>query len=204
MLATTFDEINNMSSLFNLIFIMSLTGSLVIADSPVITRVQQTSTSHDTAAAYSTLKLFLEDEQHLTTIRRAKMIISFSAISEHTTVLIDNIADTSEIALEQLEKLSTEKPAFEFVEFHDETIAKATIDSLRMTTAKEFLFADDEFEKDLLLSQLKILRVISHLAGQLQEKETNAKRKTWLNKLARNYEAYYQQVNAGILISVKS
>jgi len=180
---------------------MSLTGTLVIADTPVISSVQKTKTTQDIAAGYSALKLFLEDEQHLTTIRRAKMIITFSGISEHSTKLVDNIADTSTLAVEELEKLSNVKPTFKFTEFSDETIAKATIDSLRMTTAKEFLFAGDEFEKDLLLSQLKILRVISHLASELEEKETSAKRKAWLNKLAMRYEKFYQQVNSGIIIS---
>jgi len=184
---------------------MGLTGTLVIADSPVVTsNVQQANTSLDTVSGYSALKLFLEDEQNLTIIRRAKMLITFSGISDQSTKLIDDIADTSTQALEELEKLSTAKPAFEFVEFPDETIAKATVDSLRMTTAKEFLFAGDDFEKNLLLSQLKILRLISHLAKQLEEKETNAKRKMWLGKLSDRYESYYQKVNASILISVKT
>jgi hypothetical protein len=193
-----------MPTLFNLIFLISMTGTLVIADSPVISKVQQANTSSDTVAGYSALRLFLEDEQHLTTIRRAKMIITFSGISEHSTKLVDDIAETSSLAVEELEKLSKSKPAFDFIEFSDDTIAKATIDSLRMTTAEEFLFAGDEFEKDLLLSQLKILRVISHLARQLEEKETSIKRKAWLQKLADRYELYYQKVNAGIRISVKS
>ncbi len=193
-----------MPSLFNLIFLISMTGTLVIADSPVISSVQQADTTNDTVAGYSALRLFLEDEQHLTTIRRAKMIITLSGISEHSTKLVDGIAETSSLAVEELEKLSKAKPAFDFVEFSDETIAKATIDSLRMTTAEEFLFAGDEFEKDLLLSQLKILRVISHLARQLEEKETSVERKAWLKKLADRYELYYQKVNAGIRISVKS
>jgi len=193
-----------MPSLFNLIFLISMTGTLVIADSPVISSVQQADTTSDTVAGYSALKLFLEDEQHLTTIRRAKMIITFSGISEHSTKLVDDIAETSSLAAEELEKLSKTRPTFDFVEFSDETIAKATIDSLRMTTAEEFLFAGDEFEKDLLLSQLKILRVISHLARQLEEKETSVERKAWLKKLADRYELYYQKVNAGIRISVKS
>lgn len=193
-----------MPTLFNLIFLISMTGTLVIADSPVISSVQQADTTGDIVAGYSALKLFLEDEQHLTTIRRAKMIITFSGISEHSTKLVDDIAETSSLAVEKLEKLSKSEPAFNFVEFSDETVAKATIDSLRMTTAEEFLFAGDEFEKDLLLSQLKILRVISHLALQLEEKETSVERKAWLKKLADRYELYYQKVNAGIHISVKS
>ncbi len=193
-----------MSSLFNLIFLMSLTGTLIIADSPVIANEQQINAPHDTVLGYSALRLFLEDEQHLTTIRRTKMIIAFSGISERATKLVDDIADNSTLAVRALEKLSTTKPAFEFVDFSDETIAKATIDALRMTTAKEFLFSGDEFEKDLLLSQLKILRVISHLASELEAKETSIKRKTWLKKLAERYETYYQRVNADISISTKT
>ncbi len=145
--------------------------------------------------------MFLEDEQYLTTIRRIKMIITFSTISDRSTKLVDNIASTSAQAIEELEKLSTIKPAFEFITFSDDSLAKATINSLRMTTAKEFLFADDNFEKDLLLSQLKILPVISHLARQLEQTETNARRRTWLNKLSHQYESYYQEINTGIILS---
>ena len=72
-----------------------------------------------------------------------------------------------------------------------------------MSTAKEFFLETDDFEKDLLISQSQILRVISHLAKQLGEKETNTKRKAWLNKLAQRYEKYYQQVYVRILISNK-
>ena len=71
-----------------------------------------------------------------------------------------------------------------------------------MTTAKEFLLESENFEKNLLLSQLNILRVISHLAEQLEEKETSVKRRVWLNKLANRYENYYQQIYARITISV--
>lgn len=194
-----------MSSLHRLIFISSLAGSLVIADSPVVTAsVQHISISPDAIAGYSALKLFLEDEQHLTTIRRVKIVINFSDISEQSIKLVDNIADSSAQAAEELEKLSTVKPDFKFENFPDESIAKSTIDSLRMTTFKEFMFDGDDFEKDLLLSQLKVLPMISHLAKQLEEKETNSKRKKWLNKLADQYENYYQKVNARILISSKN
>lgn len=155
-----------------------------------------------TSNGYSALKLFLEDQQYLTIIRRTKMVITFSTISDNSTELIDNIASTSESALEEMEKLQDAKPKIVFVEFSDNMIGKATFDSLRMTEGKEFLF-DSDFEKNLLLSQLKVLRVISHLALQLEEKETNAKRKKWLNKLATHYENYYQKVNARILIARK-
>ncbi|MGD2054066.1 MAG: hypothetical protein PVG45_08155 [Gammaproteobacteria bacterium] len=150
---------------------------------------------------YSVLKLFLEDEQHLTTIRRVKTVISFEGISENSTKLVDAIADTSEQALAELENLAAASPAIVFEEFSEDSIGKATLDSLRMTTAKELLLDADEFEKNLLLSQSQILRVISHLAKQLEEKETSDKRKFWLGKLAERYENYYQQVYALLLVT---
>ncbi|MGD8933914.1 MAG: hypothetical protein PVF35_03985 [Gammaproteobacteria bacterium] len=150
---------------------------------------------------YSVLKLFLEDEQHLTTIRRVKTVISFEGISANSTRLVDEIADTSEKALAELDKLAAASPAIVFEQFPEDSIGKATLDSLRMTTAKEFLLDADEFEKNLLLSQSQILRVISHLAKQLEEKETSDKRKSWLARLAERYESYYQQVYALLLVT---
>jgi hypothetical protein len=190
-----------MPSFYKLLFITSLLSAFVIADNPVV-NANSRSTTSSTAAGYSALKLFLEDEQYLTAIRRTKMVISFSGISDKSEKLIDEISDSSEQAIEELEKLAALKPAFDFEEFSDETIGKATLDSLRMTTAKEFLLESENFEKNLLLSQLNILRVISHLAEQLEEKETCVKRRVWLNKLANRYENYYQQIYARITISV--
>lgn len=191
-----------MPSFYKLLVITCLIATFVIADDPVVNANNRSVTS-PTATGYSALKLFLEDEQYLTAIRRTKMVISFSGISDKSVKLIDDISNSSEQAIEELEKLATVRPAFVFKEFSDETIGKATLDSIRMTTAKEFLLESESFEKNLLLSQLKILRVISHLAIQLEEKETSAKRKAWLNRLAQRYENYYQQIHARIIISAK-
>lgn len=186
--------------LYKLLFVTGLLGVVVVTGNPAIgARHQQAGNTVD--AGYSALKLFLEDEQHLTTIRRIKLVLAFESISGKSKKLIDEIADSSEQALEDLEKLATAKPVIVFEEFSDESIGKATLDSMRIATAKEFLFESDDFEKDLLISQSQILRVISHLAKQLEEKETNAKRKAWLNKLAIRYEKYYQQVYARISIT---
>ena len=154
-------------------------------------------------AGYSALKLFLEDEQHLTTIRWVKTIITFDGISDRSKQLIDEITDSSEQALVDLEQLAMLKPAIVFEEFPDESIGKATLDSLRMETAREFLIHTDDFEKSLLISQSQILPVIIHLARQLEEKETSSKRKAWLHKLAIRYEHYYQQVYARIGVAAK-
>ena len=190
------------SFLYKLLFITSLLAVVLVTGNPA------TGASHQKPAntidtGYSALKLFLQDEQHLTTIRRVKLVLAFEGISDNSRKIIDRIADSSEQALEDLEKLATAKPAIVFEEFSDESIGKATLDSLRISTAKEFLFETDDFEKDLLISQSQILRVISHLAKQLAEKETNTKRKAWLNKLAIRYEKYYQQVYARISIKGK-
>ena len=188
--------------LYKLLFFTSLLGVVVVTGNPAIgARHQQAANTVD--AGYSALKLFLEDEQHLTTIRRIKLVLAFESISDKSKKLIDEIADSSEQALEDLEKLATAKPVIVFEEFSDESIGKATLDSMRIATAKEFLFETDDFEKDLLISQSQILRVISHLAKQLEQKESNAKRKVWLNKLAIRYEKYYQQVYARISITGK-
>ena len=189
-----------MSALIRLFFITSITVSLIFADSPIVSaKTKAVNASQNITAGYSALKLFLEDEQYLTVIRRTKMVITFSGISKKSVTLIDNIADTSEQSLTELEKFSRVKPAFIFKEFSDDMIAKATLDAMRVTTAKEFLLQED-FEKNLLISQLKVLRVISHLADQLAAKENNQQRKIWLSKLAKKYEAFYQQINDNILI----
>ncbi len=191
-----------MNSFYRLIYIVIVFGIFNISSSTTVSASNK-STNNSTVAGYTVLKIFLEDEQYLTTIRRTKMVITFSDISDSSRKLIDDIANSSEQALEELNAFAQKKPQIVFEDFSDEMIAIATLDSLRMTTAKEFLFETDDFEKNLLLSQLKVLPVISHLAEQLEKKETNSKRKLWLNKLAKRYENYYQQINASISISVK-
>lgn len=189
-----------MHSLYKLIIIITLLGIVNIYSATTVSANNQT-LSGSIASGYSALKIFLEDEQYLTTIRRTKMVITFSDISDNSKKLIDDIADSSEQALVELEAFAQQKPVVVFEDFSEEMIAIATLDSLRMETAKEFLFEADDFEKNLLLSQLKVLPVISHLAEQLEKKETNLKRKTWLNELAKKYKDYYQQVDDSISLA---
>jgi hypothetical protein len=189
-------------SLFLMIITTGMIGMIAISDTPVVNAKTKTSVSSLTTG-YSALKLFLEDEQYLKFVRRTNMLITFDSISDPSRLLIDSISDTAEQHIDELEKLALEKPVIQFVEFSDDTIAKATFDSLRLTTAKEFLFDADEFEKNVLLSQLKVLRVISHLAIQLEQKETNSRRKKWLKEVSIRYERYYQQVYASITITAK-
>lgn len=187
-----------MTSFYKLTAIILLVSFILISNNPAAIANNKSNTTA-ISTGYSALKLFLEDEQYLTTLRRTKMIITFSGISDDTTDLIDDIADSSKHALEEMEKLAAAQPQIMFVEFSDDMIGKATFDSLRYTEGKEFLFEPD-FEKNLLISQLKVLRIISHLALELEEKETNKKRKIWLNKLALRYESYYQKVFSRISI----
>jgi hypothetical protein len=190
-----------MPSFFKLIITSILVSFFVIADDPVV-YANDRSASSSISTGYSALKLFLEDEEHLTAIRRTKMVITFSDISDGSSKLIDDIASDSEQALEELEQLTTIKPRIKLIEFSDDLIGKATFDSLRITAGKEFLLVEaEDFEKNLLVSQLKVLRVISHLALALEEKETSNIRKKWLSKLALRYESYYQKVNARITLS---
>ncbi len=189
-----------MHSLYKLIIIITLLGIVNIYSATTVSANNQT-LSGSIASGYSALKIFLEDEQYLTTIRRTKMVITFSDISDNSKNLIDDIADSSEQALVELEAFAQQKPVVVIEDFSEEMIAKATLDSLRMETAKEFLFEADDFEKNLLLSQLKVLPVISHLAEQLEKQETNQKRKTWLNELAKKYKDYYQQVDDSISLA---
>ena len=185
---------------FKPVFYVCLLGILLVNQSSALT-VGNQSPDSSINSGYSVLRLFLEDEQYLTTIRRVKTVISFEGISGKSTRLIDEIAETSEQAIEELDKLATAHPAIVFEDFSEQSIGKATLDALRMTTAKEFLLETDDFEKNLLLSQLQILRVISHLAKQLEQMETSDQRKAWLEKLAAHYENYYQQVYALLAVT---
>ncbi|MBT8120323.1 MAG: hypothetical protein KJN89_11485 [Gammaproteobacteria bacterium] len=188
------------SSLHKLLLVFCISATLIISDSPSVNASARTMTGTP-STGYSALKILLEDEQYLTFIRRTQMIVTFSGISEDSVRLIDLISDSSEQDLETLEKLAMHRPAIQFEEFSDDAIGKATFDALRMTTAKEFFFEADDFEKNILLSQLKVLRLISHLAKQLALEETNNKRKDLLLKMSDRYEDYYQQVNARIVIT---
>ncbi|PCJ84568.1 MAG: hypothetical protein COA54_13435 [Thiotrichaceae bacterium] len=121
------------------------------------------------------------------------MIVTFTGINETSSELIDDISDSSAVAIDKLKLLADEKPTILFYDLENNSIEKSTLDSLRMTTAKEFIFDGGNFETNILLSQLKVLRLISHLAVQLKEIEPNAKRRAWLSELAEQYENYYQR-----------
>lgn len=182
--------------------ILSLLCLLVYSNSHALPDNATTHGKHSNLhTGYSALKLFLQDEQYLTIIRRTKAVLMFEGISESSKKLVDDISDASSMALEQLEYLASAKPAIRIEEFAEDSIAMTTFDSMRVTTAKELFFNSDDFEKNLLVSQAQVLRVISHLAREIQQQEPNRKRKDWLGKLADQFEAHYRKVYARISIT---
>ncbi len=190
------------SALSELIIIFSLLAILVFSDRPVFANSESARDSRvNLNTGYGALKLFLSDEQYLSIIRRTKAVLMFKGIGESSKQLIDDISDTSAMALEQLEYLASAKPAILTEEFSDDAITMSTFDAMRMTTAKELLFSGDDFEKSLLLSQAQILGVISHLLRQIEQQEPNLKRRDWLGKLAGRYEEYYRKVYACLRVT---
>lgn len=155
-----------------------------------------------TEPGYSMLRLFLVDENYLTIIRRIKSVLDFGGISAGSAELIDQISSASEDALSQLDSLATEQPAIQFDHFDEPNIAITTFDALRYDKARQFLFDGKHFEKDLLLSQMQVLPVISHLTKQLEANETNAQRKKWLHSLTEQYADFYKRSQDFFVLSI--
>jgi hypothetical protein len=143
---------------------------------------------------YDILRDTLRDEQHLKTIRYTKTIVTFKSISEPTEQVIDEIAQTSAAALEELEQLASLTPRIIFDVDRAGQIEQMTRDALRITTAKEFLTSKEDFEVRLLVSQTQALRFISHVTKELSDIETNTKRKQWLGMISDQFEILYLRV----------
>lgn len=143
---------------------------------------------------YDILRDTLRDEQHLKTIRYTKTIVTFKSISEDTEQVIDDIAQTSAVALKELEQLASLTPRIIFDINGAGQIEQMTRDALRITTAKEFLTSKEDFEVRLLVSQTQALRFISHVTKELSDIETNTKRKEWLGMISDQFEILYLRV----------
>ena len=143
---------------------------------------------------YDILRDTLRDEQHLKTIRYTKTIVTFKSISEGTEQVIDDIAQTSAVALKELEQLASLTPRIIFGIDKAGQIEQMTRDALRITTAKEFLTSKEDFEVRLLVSQTQALRFISHVTKELSDIETNTKRKEWLGMISDQFENLYLRV----------
>jgi hypothetical protein len=143
---------------------------------------------------YDILRDTLRDEQHLKTIRYTKTIVTFKSISEDTEQVIDDIAQTSAVALKELEQLASLTPRIIFDINGAGQIEQMTRDALRITTAKEFLTSKEDFEVRLIVSQTQALRFISHVTKELSDIETNTKRKEWLGMISEQFENLYLRV----------
>lgn len=150
---------------------------------------------------YSVLLLFLESQKNITTLGHVKAFFMLKGVDDDSTKLIDKISDSSEKALVELEKMALKKPAIVIKDFPGNSIGKSTFDSLRITTAKELLFDSKNFEKNFLFSQAQLVRLISHLAKELEVQESNEKRKAWLLKLVKSYESYYALIYKRITLT---
>jgi len=145
-------------------------------------------------AGYGILHAALGDEQHLKAIRLAKTLVTFKSLGEPTRQIIDDIAQTSAAALDELEQLASLSPEIVFNTRKDGQIEQMTRDALRITTAKELLTSKEDFEVILLISQTQALRFISHLTKELHVIETNSKRKVWLGTLSDRFEELYLRI----------
>ncbi|MGD8310980.1 MAG: hypothetical protein PVJ66_00165 [Gammaproteobacteria bacterium] len=152
-------------------------------------------------AGYAILRTILGDEQYLKVIRLTKGIVSFKSVSESTRQVIDDIAQTASAAHEELERLASLSPEIIFASGEGAVIEQITLRALRITTAKEFLASKENFEVILLVSQTQALRLVSHLAGELQDIETNPRRKAWLEELANRFEKLYARTLARLKVS---
>jgi hypothetical protein len=143
------------------------------------------------SVGYGILHTALWDEQYLKAIRLTKSIVMFETVSEPTRHIIDDIAQASSAALEELEQLASLSPEIAFDTGKQGQIEQITRRRLRITTVKEFLTSRENFEVVLLISQTQALRYISHLARELQDIEANTTRKDWLGALSEQFEELY-------------
>jgi hypothetical protein len=181
-----------------LLVVVSLAACSDPASVPI---VQVDDTLRSLNAGYRILHRTLGDQQHLKTIRLTKSIVTFDALSQPTREIIDDIAQASDQALEELEQLAVLSPEISFKIEADGHIEQMTRDALRITTAKEFLTSTENFELVLLVSQTQALRYSSHLARELQAIETNSRRRAWLAALSDQLERFYQRVLARLQVA---
>ena len=176
---------------------------ILVLLSPVVTATAYSASSTvATSPGYSLLRQLLVDEHYLTTIRRVKHILNFGGISARSTELVDQISSSSEKALRQLDSLAGEAPAIQFDGLDKPNIAITTFDALRYDVARKFIFDGEHFEKDVLLSQVQVLPVITHLTKQLEANEVNIQRKKWLHDLAEHYSEFYKRSQDCFVLSV--
>jgi hypothetical protein len=151
---------------------------------------------------YSLLRKLLRDEQYIKAIRLAKSVFTFRALADPTKTLIDDIAARSSEKLTELDRLATLEPAITFGESCPAMLDQAMLNALRVTTAKDLVLASkDDFEVNLVVSQIQALRMISHLLTELRDIDPNAERQAWLERLSTDYEALYRRAVARLSLA---
>lgn len=180
---------------FCLLFCFTASCSIIDATSSTKPAVSEVNTG------YSALALFLENQEQLKTLRSVRSFLTRKQMSSESEKLIDSISEYSAQALKELKTQASKQPTITIKQFSDNSIGMSTFDSLRMSTAKQLMFDSRNFEKNLLLSQTQILKLISHLAEELRKKEHNRKRKVWLSDLSRRHEDYYTRVYERIALT---
>lgn len=183
------------------ITLLMLVMALAACNDHVEAPVSHTAALRELNAGYAILRTTLRDQQHLKTIRLTKSLMTFKPVSKPTRQIIDDIAEISSTALEELEQLASQAPEIDFDTGRDEDIERMTSDALRTTTAKEFLTSREDFELILLISQTQALRYISHLARELRDIDTNTRRRVWLAALSDQFEKLYLQVLSRLKIA---
>ena len=139
------------------LFVVTIMLCTLLATAPAM-GARHPSSGASLEAGYSALRLFLEDEQHLTTIRRIKTVLTFKGTSKKTRELIDRIADTSELALEELEQLAAAKPVIVFEEFDDDSIGTAPSRTLALVFAGRLRQRQDYLQLDRSFGKIEDVR----------------------------------------------
>ena len=184
-----------------LITLLMLVMALAACNDQVKAPVSHTEALRELNTGYGILRTTLRDQQHLKAIRLTKSLVTFKSVSKPTRQIIDDIAETSSTALEELEQLASRAPEIDFDTGRDGDIERRTSDALRTTTAKEFLTSKEDFELVLLISQTQALRYISHLARELRDIDTNTGRRAWLAALSEHFEKLYLRVLSRLKIA---
>lgn len=127
--------------------------------------------------------------------------IPFRSVSDETSALLDDIAEASGNAADQLYDLAEATPAIGLDQDGLPVLESATRDAIASTTTSDLLTGDrDHFEKYLLLTQTEATRYAAHLAGQLAEAEAHGARRVFLRDVRQRFEQLYEQVLARLAV----
>ena len=111
------------------------------------------------------------------------------------TAEIKAIAMTFQKCRTQLEAFKKTDPSLRFQASDFPALEKKTRDAIESTTTKRLLIsAGENFERELLLTQLQSLDYGSHLAGVLQAQDNIQQRRAFLVQFANECEQHHDRV----------